>query len=79
MAWWNPQWRRAADDWTFVQLRDDRTANGAQALADPETDYLNVFLKSARVVDARIGFTTFYGAVHSFISLLHRSGNAAQE
>jgi hypothetical protein len=78
MSWWNPQWRRAADDWTFVQLRDDRPAASAQALADPDTDYLNVFLKSARVVDARIGFTTFYGAVHSFISLLHRSGNAAE-
>jgi hypothetical protein len=78
MAWWNPQWRRAAEDWTFVQLRDDRTPAGAQALADADTDYLNVFLKSARVVDARIGFTTFYGAVHSFISLLHRSGTVAE-
>jgi hypothetical protein len=79
MAWWTPQWRTAAEDWTFVRLPDDGQSGGAQSpQAEAETDYLNVFLKSARVVDARIGFTTFYGAVHSFITLEHRSGGKAQ-
>lgn len=31
-----------------------------------------------RVVDVRKGLSKFYGAVHSFISLPHRSGNLAQ-
>jgi hypothetical protein len=79
MAWWTPAWRKEAEDWTFLQLpTNPDAAGGPLPQAEAETDYLSVFLKSARLVDRRRGFTTFYGAVHSYISLPHRSGGNAE-
>ncbi len=76
MPWWSPEWRKEAEDWTFLRLPS--AAQAAASEAEAEVDYLSVFLKSARVVDVRRGFTTFYGTVHSAISLAHRSGGQAE-
>jgi hypothetical protein len=79
MGWWSTVWRTRAEDWTFAWLGKGQVPAGAQdGTVEPEQRYLHVFLKSARVVDVRKGFTTFYGTVHSYTKLPHRSGGEAE-
>ena len=79
MGWWSDLWKRRTEDWTFTWLDADQVPAGASSgLLDADAGYLHVFLKSARVVDVRKGFKTFYGTVHSYASLPHRSGGRAE-
>lgn len=45
---------------------------------EPESSYLSVFLRSMRIVDVRAGVQRFHGAVSSYCSLPHRSGDKAE-
>jgi hypothetical protein len=78
-GFWDSVWRKRTEGWVSGWLR----AEGAPAEA-PAGDipaglaYLNVFLKSARIVDVRRGLTTFYGAVHSYMRLPHRANQPAE-
>lgn len=79
MGWWTNIWTRRAEDWIFTWLGEGQVGtHSAQGEAEEETHYLSVFLKSARVVDVRRGLTTFYGTVHSYIRLAHRSHGTAE-
>ena len=79
MGWWSDLWKRRTEDWTFTWLDANQVPAGASSgLLDADAGYLHVFLKSARVVDVRKGFKTFYGTVHSYASLPHRSGGRAE-
>jgi hypothetical protein len=70
MGWWNQIWRNQAQDWIVGWLDPSQTPNSELfGQIEPESAYLNIALKSARIVDVRKGFKTFYGTVHSFIRL----------
>jgi hypothetical protein len=79
MSWWSDVWKSGTQDWVFGWLEPTQVPAGAQSgTVDAQSRYLHVFLKSARVVDVRKGFQTFYGMVHSYASLPHRSGGLAE-
>lgn len=70
MSFWNDLFRTKAEDWLFHPF----TANQVEGSEEPRDfipgqEYLNIFLKSARVVNVRSGLKKFYGAVHSFITI----------
>jgi hypothetical protein len=77
-TWWDRALRKRASTWTFQALYPDQTPDGItrkQVRAD--AGYLHIVLHSMRVLYVRKGLTKFFGTVHSFISLLHRSGQDA--
>ena len=79
MGWWNRAWRTQAEDWVYGWLGPEQVPPGSPSGAvEANAAYLNIFLKSARVVDARKGLTNFYGVVHSFMKLPHRSQQTAE-
>jgi len=79
MAVWSDLWKKKSEDWIFAWLDSKQVPAGSHSgEVDSDTNYLHVFLKSARVVDVRKGFTTFYGTVHSYANLPHRSGGKAE-
>ena len=79
MGWWDRAWKTRAEDWVFGWLAPGQVPGGAPSgNVEPDAAYLNIFLKSARIVNLREGLGTFYGAVHSFTRLPHRSTNTAE-
>jgi hypothetical protein len=79
MGWWNSVWKTRAEDWVYGWLGPEQVPpNSPGGAIVPDTAYLNVFLKSARVVDVRKGLSNFYGVVHSFIKLAHPSLQTAE-
>jgi hypothetical protein len=78
MPWWSELWKTRAHDWVFGWLEPSQAPAAPSGELEPDTAYLSVFLKSARIVDVRRGLTSFYGAVHSHIRLAHKSGGQAE-
>jgi hypothetical protein len=79
MGWWTEVWAKPAEDWVFAWLDPEQEPKASAAKeAEADSDYLSVFLKSARVTNVREGLTKFYGAVHSYIQLDHRSDGKAE-
>jgi len=79
MSWWSSIFRSRAQDWTYGHLQASQVPSGAtpQPVA-ANAAYLTVRLASMRVVNVRQGLGKFYGAVHSLMSLAHRSGAPAE-
>lgn len=76
MGWWKYVWTEKAEDWLFAQLDPQQIPQGAPpASISANAAYLGVFLKSMRITYVRKGLSKFYGTVHSFISLPHRSSS----
>jgi hypothetical protein len=79
MGWWDRVWKTEAEDWVSGWLEAGQIPAGAPTgKVEPDAAYLNIFLKSARIVNVREGLKTFYGAVHSFTRLPHRSTGTAE-
>ena len=79
MGWWDSAWKTLAEDWVYGWLGPQQVRSSFPTGAvEANASYLNIFLKSARVVDVRKGLTTFYGVVHSFMKLPHRSLGTAE-
>jgi hypothetical protein len=79
MGWWDQLWKTQSQDWVYGWLNANQIPPGAPSgPVQPDTAYLNIFLKSARVVNVRRGLETFYGAVHSFMRVPHRSQMTAE-
>src|SRR5579864_4896374 len=79
MGWFNHMWETQVEDYVSGWLNDDGGVSGSsQVEIESDTAYINVFLKSARVVNVRKGLTKFYGTVHSFMSVEHRSSGVAK-
>ena len=75
---WSDIWRTETQDWVHGWLEPGQTPPGSPAgIVEPNASYLSIFLKSARIVNVRSGFTKFYGAVHSLMRLPHRSAKMA--
>lgn len=70
--------KQKKEDWLFMKLPPSQTPDDIEIKdLKPDEEYLNIILKSMRIVNVRIGFSKFYGAVHSFISVPHKSGLVA--
>lgn len=79
MGWWSQIWIERTRDWICEWLDPSQVPDPALAgEVERESAYLNIFLKSARVVNVRKGLKKFYGAVHSFMEIPHRSQQRAQ-
>ena len=74
MAWWSPMVRTRAQTWTYVEL----DAGAPRRAIIPESSYLSIHLRSARIVDVRRGLRRFYGVVHATTRLAGRSGRFAE-
>jgi hypothetical protein len=79
VGWWDQIWRDKTEDWICDWLPSSQVPSDAlTGEVEPESSYLSIFLKSARIVDVRKGLTTFYGVVHSYIKLPQRSTQDAE-
>lgn len=78
MGWWNNIWRTQAQTWIFEWLDPSQIpGTPASQPVKAENAYLSVRLASMRVVNVRKSLSTFYGTVHSHISIPHLSGKPA--
>jgi hypothetical protein len=76
---WADVWRHRAEQWTYGELESTQIPGDFRKETIVENDsYIDVFLRSMRVVNVRKGLKRFYGTVHSFISLSHLYGETAQ-
>jgi len=72
MGWFSKILRTRTEDWIFAPL------GALNPILDPESWYLNVWLRSMRIVNVRSGLSKFYGTVHSYASLLHLNRGRAE-
>ena len=65
-------WHGEARQWTFGRLPGDHVLGGQEPIADravkPNEEYVGISLRSLWIVNTRVGWTTFYPAVHAFVS-----------
>jgi hypothetical protein len=76
---WSDIFKKKTEEWFYGRIPAEQTPNDIdikEVVRDDE--YINIFLKSMRVGYSRKGLSTYYGAVHSYISLLHRGGKPAK-
>lgn len=71
MGIWTDVWRTEAKNWAFGRI-------GSEAAILPQKRYLSVTLRQLRIVNARVGFSRFYGAVEFYGRLPHMSGTSAE-
>jgi hypothetical protein len=68
---WTDLWRTEAKNWAFGRI-------GSEKAILPHKRYLSVMLRQLRIVNARVGFNRFYGAVEFYGRLPHMSGTPAE-
>lgn len=71
MGIWGDVWRTEAKSWAFGHI-------GTTTDISPHKKYLSVMLRQLRIVNARVGFSRFYGAVEFYGRLPKLSGAAAE-
>src|SRR6266700_6899944 len=76
MDWWKDLWTQKASTWACLEYGSATSGqeNSAQVVS-PNSGYLSIFLKALQLKNVRKGLVRFSGAVHSFISIPHLSGN----
>jgi len=71
--------KTSAADWTYESIDSKRVADGlGHDLIKARSAYISIFLHSMRIVDVRSVWNKFYPAVHSYISIPHQGGEAAE-
>lgn len=75
MGIWNDIWTSESKAWTVMTV--PRSPASPPTTAAPESGYLSVWIRSWNIPNSRRGFNTFYPAVHSAVSMSHRSGHDA--
>lgn len=79
MGWLNDLWATKAKTWTYAPLNPANVpGNATPTTVEKETVYLQIRLKSLHIRDVRRGVSKFYGTVHSWASVAHRSGTNAE-
>jgi hypothetical protein len=78
MGWFANIFKSKAKDWFYSQLPVENTPNIFEIKTlNPNEEYLNIILKSMRIVNVRKGLSKFYATVHSHIELSHLAGKPA--
>ncbi|HZR18419.1 MAG TPA: hypothetical protein VFE51_14090 [Verrucomicrobiae bacterium] len=71
MPFWDVLTRKRAEEWLYYQFLPQQVPGAVESeILEPNKSYANVWLRSTRVVNVRSGLKKFYGAVHSYISVL---------
>ncbi len=71
--------RKRAEDWFYTKLTSGQTPSNLNTeRVEPNKGYVHIFLKSMRLVNVRKGLSKFYPAVHSHITIQHKSGSLAE-
>ena len=79
MSSWKDIFRRRTEDWVYSYLAAEQVPDNIEPRrVEKNSAYLSITLKSARVVNVRRGLSRFYGTVHSYASVPHLSGAAAE-
>ena len=79
MTWWNDLFYTRAQSWIYAALEPTAVPGQTDRVRVSANEaYARIYLKSLRIVNVRKGLETFYGAVHSYASFLHTSGQPAQ-
>jgi hypothetical protein len=76
MEWWKDIWTREASTWACLEFGLGSALPDNSVVA-PNSGYLSILLKALQLKNVRKGLVRFSGAVHSFISIPHLSGNTA--
>jgi len=71
MGIWTDLWRTEAKGWAFGYI-------GSPAEIDAGKRYVSVMLRQLRIVNERVGFSRFYGAVEFFGRVPHMSGTPVE-
>jgi hypothetical protein len=76
---WENIFRKKSETWFFQQLTPTQVpGNFRTKRVEPGKEYLSIKIMTMHIVDVRKGFSNFYGAVHSFISIPYKDGSFAQ-
>lgn len=79
MSWIKDLLFKRPDQWTYEPLPASAFPDQTQIRQlNKNQEYLHVKLKSTRIGYARKGLQTYYGVVHSYISLLHKGVGIAK-
>lgn len=79
MSIFDQMWKTEAVNWTFERIDETGAFDGLRHEAiKADERYVNIFLKSMRIVNSRQGWSKFYPVVHSFITVPHRAGGLAE-
>jgi hypothetical protein len=79
LEFWNKVRKTPAKDWYYSLHPEHQTPNDIPTgQVKANASYINVHLKSMRIVNVRNGFKTFYPVVHSFISLKYLGNSDAE-
>ena len=72
MSWWERIGKRKTQDLTFGILNENQVPDKLKPKKiQSDSEYIDIFLRSMRVVDIRRGLKKFYGTVHCFIQIPH--------
>jgi len=70
MGFFRDIFKTRSKDWYYGKLNDNQVPNEQpSAIIKPNEFYINIWLRSLRIVDVRKGLNSFYPVVHSFVSL----------
>jgi len=70
MGFFRDVFKTRSKDWYYGKLEDSQVPNQEPSKAiQPNKFYINIWLRSLRIVDVRRGLNSFYPVVHSFVSL----------
>lgn len=71
MGVWSSLWHETAKDWAHGRIFDETCED---ALITPQSSYVSVLIQRLRLVNSRIAFSRYYGAVQTYGKLSHLSG-----
>ncbi|WP_420401360.1 hypothetical protein [Flagellimonas sp.] len=78
MGWFQSIFKSETQDWFFSKIPFKQTPGDIKySKVDAESRYIEIFLKSMRIVNLRKGFSKFYPTVHSHIEIAHKTGKSA--
>jgi hypothetical protein len=77
MGFWSRLLKEKAKDWLYAELPPS-LGNRQQKLVELQSEYMTITLKSMRIMNIRVPFTKFYGAIKIFKTLDHMNGKPAE-
>jgi len=78
MGWFGNIFKSRTKDWFYSELPVENTPGTVVSkILKPNEEYLNIILKSMRIVNVRKGLSKFYATVHSHIEVAHLTGKPA--
>jgi hypothetical protein len=78
-SWWKNIKETPAKNWYYSRIPDDQTPKDIDSTPPQANEaYLDIHMKSMCIVNVRNGFSTFYPAIHSFISLDYIGNSKAE-